>query len=218
VKDIAIIAADHEAEMQSLRRQYELRSNLVGTAFDDAPKEYTDVYVYGEIISARDFEPGRLCIEYTIQLPAGWKQIAGIPNATTSLANAHDQQIRGLVGKTPRVYTFGQPLEMRFTAASLDQWPIIYFMASSFDMWDRSVVEGYGFATIPSCGSQTITVPTWKPVGSIRQKMSSFFIGGKKRFFTHIECFLLCIFSCDVRFATITRSHTYRSTRWRICT
>jgi hypothetical protein len=50
---------------------------VVGSSFDDAPRDHTDVYVFGEIVSATRFDAEALYLEYSVVLPTGWKWRAG---------------------------------------------------------------------------------------------------------------------------------------------
>eukprot|EP00698_Gefionella_okellyi_P009905 TRINITY_DN2544_c0_g1_i1.p1 TRINITY_DN2544_c0_g1~~TRINITY_DN2544_c0_g1_i1.p1 ORF type:complete len:423 (+),score=78.91 TRINITY_DN2544_c0_g1_i1:385-1653(+) len=181
IQDVALMAADHATEMQLERRQAELRANLVGNVFDDAPKDHVAVFVQGEIVCGRAFDAANLMVEYTLQLPDGWRLISGPESGVTSLADSQNDYERAKIGPTVQRYTFAHPLEWRFAAAigSIGRWPQVFFVCSSYDFWDRSVIHGYGHVTIPStCAAHTEIVPTWRAVGSIRQEMASFLIGG----------------------------------------
>ena len=49
---------------------------------------------------------------------------------------------------------------------------------ASLDYWERHRVEGYGFLELPNApGKYELTVPTWRPCGSVREKMARYFVG-----------------------------------------
>ena len=64
--------------------------------------------------------------------------------------------------------------------------PKVFFEANSVDAWDRHRIEGYGLLEIDlervqKAGGQEMTVPMWRPLGTIREEAARFFIGGGKR-------------------------------------
>jgi hypothetical protein len=51
----------------------DLRATVVGTAFDDPPRDHTDVVVYGEIVGATGFDTTSLYIEFDLIRPESWR-------------------------------------------------------------------------------------------------------------------------------------------------
>ena len=65
-----------------------------------------------------------------------------------------------------------------------DELPTIYFEVNSVDYWNRHRIEGYGSYNIDinkHINDQDICIPIWRPIGTIREEMTRFFIGGGKR-------------------------------------
>jgi hypothetical protein len=59
------------------------------------------------------------------------------------------------------------------------KYPTIYFQVNSLDRWGSHRVVGYGYQTLPcDAGEHELVISTWKPVGSLRSQLSSFFVGG----------------------------------------
>ena len=55
----------------------------------------------------------------------------------------------------------------------------LYFVVLSLDGWGRFRTEGYGHYPVPHRpGRYTTTVSTWRPTGSILDKLKRYFIGG----------------------------------------
>jgi Meckel syndrome type 1 protein len=70
----------------------------------------------------------------------------------------------------------------------------MFLRVYSFDSWDRHVLEGYGFADLPSrpgnlflpylelilswIGTHDLSITTWRPFGDRVTRLKSFFIGG----------------------------------------
>ena len=60
--------------------------------------------------------------------------------------------------------------------------PYLLFQVNSVDSWHRHRIEGYGFLRLPlEAGYHTLSVPTWRPRGSILTEIHSFFLGGSVR-------------------------------------
>ena len=67
-------------------------------------------------------------------------------------------------------------------------WPQLFFEVGSSGCWGRHYVEGYGYASIPRRpGTYDIAVNTWKPRGSIRDRMADFFLGGARHLADHVN-------------------------------
>ena len=57
--------------------------------------------------------------------------------------------------------------------------PVLLLSVVSRDSWGRCVPQGYAAVPLPTvAGSHTLDVPTWKPEGSVREKLGNFFLGG----------------------------------------
>ncbi len=53
---------------------------------------------------------------------------------------------------------------------------------NSVDSWKRHRIEGYGFCQIPGqAGSYKLHIDTWRPIGTLYEKVYSFFLGGGVR-------------------------------------
>ena len=64
-----------------------------------------------------------------------------------------------------------------------DVCPTIYFEVNSVDYWNRHRIEGYGLLHLDLDRNVEgeICVSIWRPIGTIREEMRRFFIGGGKR-------------------------------------
>jgi len=61
----------------------------------------------------------------------------------------------------------------------IHRWPRLYLSINSIDGWDRHHVEGYAYVDIPSyAGMHTLSVDSWRPVATIRDRMRDFYTGG----------------------------------------
>lgn len=60
-----------------------------------------------------------------------------------------------------------------------DELPQFFFAVKSVDSWGRHHIEGYTHFTLPPRpGTYDLRLRTWKPKGTIQEKMADFFIGG----------------------------------------
>jgi hypothetical protein len=56
--------------------------------------------------------------------------------------------------------------------------PVVFFQVYSCGLFQRSVLEGYGYFMLPGkAGSFEVEVETWKVVGNVRSRMHEFFVG-----------------------------------------
>ena len=57
-------------------------------------------------------------------------------------------------------------------------WPRIRLQIWELDEYGRTNLVGYGFCHFPtSAGSFELTVPCWRPTGSMPEEIQSFFLG-----------------------------------------
>ncbi len=50
--------------------------------------------------------------------------------------------------------------------------------ASKLDIYGRKILCGYGFTDLPSVpGYSKLTIPLWRPTGSVEQELDSFLLG-----------------------------------------
>ncbi|KAJ3413287.1 Pleiotropic negative transcriptional regulator [Chytridiales sp. JEL 0842] len=155
------------------------------------------VNIFGEIISAANFNGSTLYVRYLLDLGEGWSPdtnemhlMSGYTQASSCVYN-------------PDIHTwearFAYPIEAEIISSreGVDvTWPKMFFEICSMDQWDRHVVEGYGYLDIPrnsgnvysmisikyftklKSGTFTFDIPTWRPSTSSLGRMKSAFVGG----------------------------------------
>jgi B9 domain-containing protein 2 len=58
-------------------------------------------------------------------------------------------------------------------------WPKLYFQVWHQDSFGRNELYGYGYCHVPtSPGIHDIECPTWRPVGTARERLTQAFLGG----------------------------------------
>ena len=194
-------------ERKEDKEKIEAYRNQTGSRFARTVEEESDVCMAAmcEIVSATKFDGEQLYIQWKVLLPpVGWtwspeltkNEIATLSSGSTQICTASYNS----TGKTPLTSlihptaNFSFPLEFHFVSSNGDDplkahnLPRIYFEVGSAGSWGRHYIEGYGFVTIPrQAGSYERIINTWKPHGTIRQRMDDFFLGGSRHLSNHVN-------------------------------
>lgn len=149
-----------------------------------------------EIVAARGCRGRSLYVEYWVDAnPEVWKlqkppqaegapdPLRGVTHLCTTMTYPVPDEERSLFGNREMVAHFGHPVEFELVAQHEvlpRDWPVVYFQIASYDRWDRFCVEGYGYLPLhgEAVGHRTHRITTWRPLGSVRDRMRTFFIGG----------------------------------------
>ncbi|TPX38104.1 hypothetical protein SmJEL517_g00106 [Synchytrium microbalum] len=178
--------AEYRLHYEYDRKRLKTRSTVIGNDFADiVSPQNTRVTLFGEIVSALGFGNKDLFIQYLIEFPNQWT-CDDLPDQTLT---GFTQDCRPTFDATKKMYkaAFSFPMEAVSVYQGLEPSdtaaPRLLLQVTSTDFWDRTNVEGYGLATIPSTpGCYDIEVPTWRPVGTFISEMRRFFIGGGAEF------------------------------------
>lgn len=177
---------DLQREKDLMTKVYKRHMELVSACLDgdfDLPLPQTfRAFLFGEIVSARDFELNNLYVHYFFELPENWqmkdeRQIAGVTHTCSTTVENRDNVA---------YYSFPFEAEFIYKVTNISgmemmpKWPQLFLEVISFDRWKRYSVEGYAYTILPSePGSYLITLNTWRPI--TRNPISNlrrFFIGG----------------------------------------
>jgi len=173
---------EREQEARLFKELYTRHENLmvthVGNELSPMPKS-TElfVYVFGEIVSARNFEYDSIYIQYFLDLPSGWqspgKSLSGVTHCC-SMNNDFEA-----------FFSFPFEFQLQYTLphnkeTSFIRWPTLYLEVLSYDNWQRYRCEGYGFVQLSDIpGSVVLEIDTWRPKGEgVTPDLNRFFIGG----------------------------------------
>lgn len=180
------ISAEEEAKEAELLSELYVRHteslvNKVGACFAHPPEgEALRVLMFGEIVSAEGFEYDDLYIRTHLELPEFWQCSDEKPlDIVTQISRTRSSHLHNTAH-------FNCPMECELLYNNpilkddeLPKWPRILIQVASFDYWERHRVEGYGYLDLPNTpGQYQFTVNTWRPSGSLRDKMARFFVGG----------------------------------------
>lgn len=90
----------------------------------------------------------------------------------------HLEGKRGGQTQTSSKCVWNHPLDCHFATNSAFAKPRMYLQISSVDRDGRARVRGYGTAFLPTTSCQArLDVPCWRPVSSVRDELSHFFLG-----------------------------------------
>ncbi|KAJ3048752.1 Pleiotropic negative transcriptional regulator, partial [Rhizophlyctis rosea] len=175
-------ASDEEKEQKIFAEVYAKQRQLLASHLPQTFTPPPDLYslrldIFGEIVDARRFSPGTLYIDWGIDFPYGWKEEDDLGCGQTQRSESvYDGETGGCKA------VFGAGLETGCLAVRFDkirEWPRLYFQVNSVDYWDRHTVEGYGYIDMPRTpGCYSFDVQTWRPFGTFKSRLESFFIGG----------------------------------------
>jgi hypothetical protein len=203
-----------KVETEELRRELTELSNRIGSRFDRGTEsdDQLRLYAYCEIMSAQKFDSDRLYVQYQFALPiqGGWSwppewdkyEIERRRSGSTQVSQiGYSGGVSDVAAQdgTNIVYpiaNFAYPFELQCIATEkkgmdvmmTGDWPQLFIEVGSCGCWGRHYVEGYGYASIPRRpGTYDLTVNTWKPRGSIRDRMADFFLGGARHLTDHVN-------------------------------
>ncbi|XP_013384089.1 Meckel syndrome type 1 protein [Lingula anatina] len=177
---------DRERKMykELYNRHGEFLTAVVGHDFEMPPPDVLRMLVYGEIVSAKNFDYDNLYIHYFVELPRNWRvdrnqQLSGVTQTCTTKVEGRDNVA---------YYSFPFNFEVFYKNETvieenkdlLPKWPVMYIEVLSLDSWQRYRTEGYGYLTLPCIpGVSTEEVTCWRPTGnSVVSELRRFFIGG----------------------------------------
>ena len=96
-----------------------------------------------------------------------WSFLAGEESSQTQYSASDDG-----------VQVWNHPIDVHFATASMQGWPRMVATVWELDEYGRSILSGYGFAHLPTNpGYHELDVHCWRPSGSIREELQSFFLG-----------------------------------------
>lgn len=74
---------------------------------------------------------------------------------------------------------WAHPVDVHYALRGIDGWPRLKLEVWGVDSFGRCEIAGYGMCIIPtSPGMHELTCPLWRPCGTLRERLSTFFLGG----------------------------------------
>ena len=170
-------AAEHAVDLGPFRRaptaELEARHRLRERVEAELAPE---VHFIGEVrAAAGDFsamlglEVSGVFVKWMVEAGKYWSHLAGEQIGQTQVSYAED---------AGGVRPLNHPLDLHYTACSMQGWPRLLCQVWTLDAFGRANVAGYGFGHLPLLpGQHTLEVPCWRPTGSLREETEALFLG-----------------------------------------
>ncbi|GLH11916.1 hypothetical protein R5R35_011715 [Gryllus longicercus] len=128
-----------------------------------------EVHVIGQIVGASNFPSSTLFCKWAFHAGGAWKVVSGLKEGQTHIDNPE-------YGETTY---WCHPVDIHFATRGVQGWPKIHFQVYHQDRFGRCEIYGYGFIHVPTTpGNHVLECVTWRPVGSMRDQINQFFLGG----------------------------------------
>ncbi|KAL9182037.1 hypothetical protein ACHAXT_012380 [Thalassiosira profunda] len=127
-----------------------------------------EVHFIGEVSEGVGFKDSFVSCKWSLEWGKSWSFLAGDESSQTQYSAQDDDGVQ----------VWNHPLDAHFAAASIQGWPRIILQVWELDEYGRSILSGYGFAHLPTNpGCHELEVRCWRPSGSMREELESFFLG-----------------------------------------
>ena len=74
------------------------------------------------------------------------------------------------------------PVDIHYAVKGIDGWPRLRLEVFGVDAYGRLELAGYGCCMVPTtAGMHELRCATWRPCGSLREQLKTFFLGGVPR-------------------------------------
>ncbi|XP_014666947.1 PREDICTED: B9 domain-containing protein 2-like [Priapulus caudatus] len=128
-----------------------------------------ELHILGQIVGASGFPDHSLFCKWGIHAGGAWKVLAGLREGQTQVDNPQNEDFA----------VWAHPVDVHFATKGLQGWPKFHFQVWHQDTFGRNELYGYGFCHVPtSPGIHELECATWRPVGSLREQISQYFLGG----------------------------------------
>ena len=127
-----------------------------------------EVHFLGEVIGGTGFSRG-VSVKWTVEFGKYWDLLSGEYTGQSQF---------GYSDFGEDMTSFNHPVDVHFASSSIQGWPRMKFQVWELDEFGRANLAGYGFCHLPtSIGCHSISVPCWRPTGSMPEEIHSFFLG-----------------------------------------
>ncbi|XP_059147289.1 tectonic-like complex member MKS1 [Physella acuta] len=179
---------EQEKELRMYKEMYVRHNDFVhscvGYDFELPPVDTLRYVVFGEILSAQDFEKDNLYVHMFTDLPKDWtadrsQQLSWITQTcATKSVDQTDIAYFSFPFHFELVYK-KNPLASK-EGIELPQFPRLMVEVGAFDSWSRHYNEGYSYIQLPpKPGIHVEKAHCWRPVGnSVINNLRRYFIGG----------------------------------------
>eukprot|EP00742_Colponemidia_sp_Colp-10_P006160 GILJ01006593.1.p1 GENE.GILJ01006593.1~~GILJ01006593.1.p1 ORF type:complete len:209 (+),score=16.32 GILJ01006593.1:50-676(+) len=130
-----------------------------------------EVHLLGQLVGAEGFgtTDGIFC-EFHIETGEHWSLIS---------LGAEHSQTQTSYPEHGEFAAWCHPFDLHYETNSVHGWPKLQLQVWKLDQFGRCDILSYGMCHLPStAGSYNIVVPTWRPLGTTRDEVQAFFLGG----------------------------------------
>jgi len=125
--------------------------------------------VIGQLIGATGFPERSLFGKWKLQYGSNWTVVSGLSEGQTQVDTPDYNE----------TCYWCHPIDVHLATKGVQGWPHILVEVYHRDKFGRNEVYGYGGSYIPTLpGNHKITIPCWRPTGSVRESFVQFFLGG----------------------------------------
>eukprot|EP00698_Gefionella_okellyi_P000071 TRINITY_DN10051_c0_g1_i1.p1 TRINITY_DN10051_c0_g1~~TRINITY_DN10051_c0_g1_i1.p1 ORF type:complete len:192 (+),score=14.17 TRINITY_DN10051_c0_g1_i1:45-578(+) len=127
-----------------------------------------ELHVLGQLFGGSGFGHSDLFCKWSFVTGDGWRLLEGNSEGQTQVDTPEDSELA----------VWAHPIDVHYAAKTVVGWPKLHFQVWNQDMLGRSSFLGYGFCHIPTApGTYRLEAPTWRPLGTPSERLSSFFFG-----------------------------------------
>lgn len=128
-----------------------------------------ECHVIGQLIGASNFPKQTLFCKWQVHFGSSWKVVSGLKEGQTQIDSPEFEN---------KSY-WCHPIDIHFATKGLQGWPKIHLQVYHQDKFGRNELYGYGFIHVPAVpGVHKLECSTWRPVGSLRDEINQYFLGG----------------------------------------
>lgn len=151
---------------------------------DRSPNECEpEVFIVGEIEGGTGFVGGGssgsdssgACVKWRLDLGPTWELLGGYAEGQS---HVDFPSSAGSESGSPEC-VWCHPIDLHLSCKGLAEWPRLLLQVWRMDEHGRLDLAGYAFVHVPTQpGHHSLSVPTWRPMGSLHEEVAAFFLGG----------------------------------------
>ncbi|EOD25780.1 hypothetical protein EMIHUDRAFT_205908 [Emiliania huxleyi CCMP1516] len=126
-----------------------------------------ELHVVGQLLGGDGFQRNSLFCKWSIDAGPNFRLLQGHTSGQTHCDHPNEDE--------PAVWA--HPLDLHYALKGFDGWPKLILEVWTVDQFGRCELGGYGCCVVPT-SSGMHEVQTWRPCGTLREQITSFFLGG----------------------------------------
>jgi len=128
-----------------------------------------ELHVWGQLLGANHFPLSSLFCKWSVDTGSNFRLLEGTTSGQTHCDDPHADEMA----------VWAHPIDMHYSLKGVDGWPRLQLEVWGVDQFGRCEIAGYGCCFIPaSPGTHELRCPTWRPSGTLSERLSTFFLGG----------------------------------------